>query len=100
MLCKTKFEKVPQKSLQNFCEWLLLVLVRIHLVWPAANLFMFCRIDCKSVFKVFSLSTEIQSSTDLAQMNTQSITKVDGSTQMITEVDLTIEAAARVNPGT
>ena len=74
--------------------------MRIDLVWPAANLFLFCRIDCKSVFKVFSPSTEMQSSNDLALMNTQSITKVDDSTQMITEVDLTIKAAARVNPRT
>ena len=74
--------------------------MKIDLVWPAANLFMFCRIDCKSVFKVFSPSTEMQSSNDLALMNTQSITKVDDSTQMITEVDLTIKAAARVNPRT
>ena len=32
---------------------------------------MFCRTDCKSVFKVLSLSTEMQFSTDLALMNTQ-----------------------------
>ena len=32
---------------------------------------MFCRSDCKSVFKVLSLSTEMQFSTDLALMNTQ-----------------------------
>ena len=33
--------------------------------------FMFCRSDCKSVFKVLSFSTEMQFSTDLALMNIQ-----------------------------
>ena len=51
----------------------LVTMVRIGLVWPAANLLMFCRIDCKSVFKVLSLFTEMQSSTDLALMSTQSM---------------------------
>ena len=32
---------------------------------------MFCKIDCKSVFKILSLSSEMQFSTDLALMNTQ-----------------------------
>ena len=60
-----------QNSRQNPCERLLLALVRTSLVWPAANLLMFCKIDCKSVFNVLSLSTEIQLSTDLALMSTQ-----------------------------
>ena len=51
----------------------LVTMVRIGLVWPATNLLMFCRIDCKSVFKVLSLFTEMQSSTDLALMSTQSM---------------------------
>ena len=51
----------------------LVTMVRIGLVWPAANLLMFCRIDCTSVFKVLSLFTEMQSSTDLALMSTQSM---------------------------
>ena len=67
--CSKKY----QNSRQNSCEWVLLVLVRIGLVLPAANLLMFCRIDCKLVCKVFSLSTGMQSSTDLALMSTQSI---------------------------
>ena len=53
------------------CERLLLVFVRIGPVWTGANLLMFCRTDCKSVFKVLSLSTEMQFSTDLALMSTQ-----------------------------
>ena len=60
-----------QNSRQNSCERLLLVLVRIGLVWPAANLLIFSRIDCKSVFKVLSHSTEMQFSTDIALMSTQ-----------------------------
>ena len=35
--------------MQNSYERLLLALVKIDLVWPIANLLMFCRIDCKSV---------------------------------------------------
>ena len=43
---------------------------------------MFCRSDCKSVFKVLSLSTEMQFSTDLALMNTQpQRIKVDDATR-------------------
>ena len=47
-----------------------------------------------------SLFTEMQPSADFALMSTQSIIKVDNSTQMVTEVDLDIQAAARGNPGT
>ena len=57
-------------SRQNLCERLLLVLVRIELVFDA-NVLMFCRSDCKSVFKVLSLSTGMQFATDLVLMNTQ-----------------------------
>ena len=49
---------------------------------------------CKSVFKVLSFSTEMRSSTDFV------LRKVDNSTQIIMEVDLNIQAAARGNPGT
>ena len=66
-------QKIPHNSWQNSCERLLLLLVRIGLVWPAANLLMFCRIDCKSVLKVLSFSTEMQSSADSALMSTQSM---------------------------
>ena len=38
---------------------------------------MLCRTDCKSVFKVLSLSTEMQFSTDLALMNNTQI--INGS---------------------
>ena len=59
---------------------------------------MFCRTDCKSVFKVLSLSTEIQFSTDLALMNTQPRRiKVDDATQMITEVYIDVQTAVRGN---
>ena len=50
------------------CERLLLLFLKLEFVWPAANLLMFSRIDCKSVYKVMSLFTEIQFSTDLAPM--------------------------------
>ena len=49
-----------------------LVLVRIDLDWSAANLLMFCIADCKSVFEVLSLFTEMQFSTDLTLMSTKS----------------------------
>ena len=75
---------------------LLLVLVRIGLVWPAANFLMLCRIDCKSVFKVLSLSTEMQFSTDLALMNTKP-QRIDDPTQIITEVYLDVQTALRGN---
>ena len=46
------------------------------------NFLMFCRTDCKSVFKVLSLSTKIQFSTDLALMNIQpQRIKVDDATR-------------------
>ena len=55
--------------------------MRIDLVYPAVNFLMFCRSDCKSVFKVLDLSTEMQFSTDLALMNTQpQRIKVDDAT--------------------
>ena len=72
--------------------------MRIDLVSPAENFLMFCRSDCKSVFNVLSLSTEMQFSTDLAQMNTQpQRVKVDDATQMITEVYLDVQTAVRGN---
>ena len=52
-------------------NFLLLVLLRIGLVWPAINILMFCTIDCTSVLKALSRSTEMQFSTDLALMRTQ-----------------------------
>ena len=43
---------------------------------------MFCRSGCKSVFKVLSLSTEMQFLTDLALINTQpQRIKVDDATR-------------------
>ena len=98
MSCKIVFLKIPQNSRQNSCERLLMVLVRISLVWSTTNLLMFCRIDCKSVFKVLSLSTEMQSSTDLYWWALNQCIKLGNSTQMITEVDLDIQANAGGNP--
>ena len=75
-----------------------MLLVRIDLVEAVAIFFMFCRTDCYSLFKILSLSTEIQFSTDLAQMNTQpQCIKVDDATQMITEVYLDVQKAVRGN---
>ena len=37
---------------------------RLYLA-PAVNLLVFCKIDCKSVFKVLSLSNEIHFSNDI-----------------------------------
>ena len=71
--------------------------MRISLVWPAAKLVMFCRIDSKSVLSLF---TEMQLSTDFAHRAHNQCIKVDNSTQMITEVDLDIQAAARGNATT
>ena len=60
---------------------------------------MFCRIDSKSVFTVLSLSTDMQSSTDLYWWAPNQCIKLGNSTQMITNVDLNIQAAERGNPG-
>ena len=65
MSCKKDVLKNPAKFTAKFIQALFVRIVRIGLVWPAANLLMFCRIDSKSVFKVLSLSTDMQSSTDL-----------------------------------
>ena len=54
---------------------------------------MSCKIHSNSIFKVLSFSTEMQSSTDFALINT----KVNNSTQMITEVNRDTKAAARGN---
>ena len=59
---------------------------------------MFCRTGFKSVFKVLSLSIEMQFSTDLVLMNTQpQRVGVDDARQMITEVYLDVQIAARGN---
>ena len=60
---------------------------------------MFCRSDRKSVFKLLSLSTEMQFLTVLALMNTQPqrIKVDDAHAQMITEVYLDVQTAARGN---
>ena len=59
---------------------------------------MFCRTDCKSVFNVLSLSTEMQFSIDFAVMNSQpQRIKVDDTTQTITEVYLDVQTAVRGN---
>ena len=61
---------------------------------------MFYRIESKSVFKVLSLSTDMQSSTDLYWWAPNQCIKLDNSTQIITDADLDIQAAERGNPGT
>ena len=81
-----------QNSRQNSCDQLLLVLVRIGVFWPAAKLLMFPKIYCKSVYKVLSRSTEMQ--------HDEHLTKVDNTTQMITEIYFDIQTAARGNTGT
>ena len=53
---------------------------------------MFPKIYCKSVFKVLSRSTEMQ--------HDEQLTKVDNTTQMITEIYFDIQTAARGNTGT
>ena len=64
--------------------------MRIDLAYPAAIFLMFGRTDCKSVFKVLSLSTEMQFSADLALMNTKpqriehQTKRINNPTQMIT----------------
>ena len=66
--------------------------MRIGVFWPAAKLLMFPKIYCKSVFKVLSRSTEMQ--------HDEHLTKVDNTTQMITEIYFDIQTAARENTGT
>ena len=46
----------------------------IYLFYQATNLVMFCRIDCKSVFKALNISTEMHFSTDLALMSSYPFT--------------------------
>ena len=65
--------KNPAKLTAKFLLTAASGISEIGLVWPAANLLMFCRNDCKSAFKVLSLSSEMQSSADLALMSTQSM---------------------------
>ena len=65
--------------------------MRIGVFWPAAKL-LFPKIYCKSVFKVLSRSTEMQ--------HDEHLTKVDNTTQMITEIYFDIQTAARGNTGT
>ena len=70
MLYKIGVLKILAKFMTKFLCTAALVLVRKGLVWPTANLLMFCRIECKSVFKVLTLSTEKQFSTDIALTST------------------------------
>ena len=67
----------------------LVTMVRIGLVWPAANLLRYW---------VFSLRCSLQ--LILHWWAPNQCSKVDNSTQMITEVDLDTQAAAKGNPGT
>ena len=71
--------------------------MRISLIWPAAKLLISSSIDCKSALSLF---TDMQPSTDFALIAPNQCIKVDNSTQMMTEVDLDIQAPARGNPGT
>ena len=75
IICYTKqvLLKISQYSRQNSRERLLLVLLRIYLFAPGCKV-IFCEIDCKSVFKVLSISTEMHFSTDLALMSTHPLT--------------------------
>ena len=86
MLYKIYVLKNLAKCTQILCERLFLVLLKIDFVWTAANLLMLCRTDCsKSIFKVLSLFTEMQFSSDFALMSDR-LTQVDNATQRITEV--------------
>ena len=82
-------------NLYNICERLLLVLVRIGLVGRAENLSMFCIIVCKSVFELLRSSFQLI----LHWWGTSQLTNVDNAMQMITEVYLDIQTAARGNAG-
>ena len=70
----------------NICERLFLVLVRIGLVWQAANLSIFCVIDCKS-------------SQYLTYWNAVFNWFYTNARQVITEVCLDIQTPARGNTG-
>ena len=91
------FYKALLNSRQNSCERPLLVLVRIDIVYPATNLLMFSTIDCKSVFKVLSLSTEMHFSTDLALRTPNQLIKVDEAAQIISNAYLDVQTAVRGN---
>ena len=91
------FYKASLNSRQNSCERPLLVLVRIDIVYPATNLLMFSTIDCKSVFKVLSFSTEMQFSADLALRTPNQLIKVDDAAQIISDAYLDVQTAVRGN---
>ena len=83
--------------LYNICDRMLLVLVRIGLVWLAANLSIFYIIDCKSsqyltywnaVFNWFYFDEQPNQRTN-----------VDNAIQVITEMYLDIQTSARGNTG-
>ena len=89
----TRFFRTP--ILYNICEQLLLVLVRIGLVWSAANLSMFCIIVYKSVFEVSRCSFQLI----LHWCAPNQHTNVDNAIQVITKVYLDIQTPARENTG-
>ena len=62
--CSKKSRKIHGKIHVNCCFWY---------EWEQGffGQLMLCRIDCESVFKVLSLSTEMQFSADFALMSTQ-----------------------------
>ena len=86
-----RFFRAP--LLYNICERLLLVLVRISLVWRAANLPMFCIVVCNSVFEVLRCSFPLI----LHWWAPNQRTNVDNAMQVITEVYLDIQIPARGN---
>ena len=58
---------------------------------------MFSTIDCKSVFKVLSFSTEMQFSADLALRTPNQLIKVDEAAQIISDAYLDVQTAVRGN---
>ena len=91
-----KFIRTP--FLKEHLWWmllLLLVLVRIGLVWRAANLSMFCIIVCKSVFEVLRCSFQLI----LHWWAPNQHTNVDSAMQVTMEVYLDIQTPARGNTG-
>ena len=83
-----RFFTIP--ILYNICEQLLLVLVRIGYLCPAANLLMFCIIACKSVFEVLWCSFQLILNWWAANQRTN----VDNAMQVITEVYLDTQTPA------
>ena len=66
----------------------------------SCNLLMFCRTDCKSVYKVWVFELRCSFQMILHWLKPNQSIKVDDATQIITELYFDIQTPARGNTGT